>query len=318
MDSKPYFLNELRQARAAVLRDAEAIDALIHVFERMGMFLRQRMGTLADCEGVLGSIAGLSPLAKKLPREFHAPFGKLYKSMREARNSAMHEGAYARHLASHAVKLALILEDALSNGSVKDGSGKSRKLTFPNLAPEVALMKIGELMVPNAICAEIWQPLSFIRQSMLESSFSYLPVRTMRDGDSTWKLVSDLELARYLRTAEDAEDRKRRLVQPLADSQKPDGIQLRQPKTYGPEELISAIFKQGEGNIVWDGLPILVVRSNPAKDLLGILTPFDLLEPSEKLDARPESIPSCSGRTQLALTSSDGFSKLQHGMNRTL
>ena len=138
-------------------------------------------------------------------------------------------------------------------------------------------MKIGELMVPNPICAEVWQPLGFIRQTMLESSFSYLPVRTSPDGEAPWKLVSDLELARYLRTAEDAEDRKRRLVQPLADSQKPDGIELRDPKTYGPEELISAIFKQCDGSIDWDGLPILVVRSNLEKDLLGILTPFDLL-----------------------------------------
>ena len=168
MDSKPYFLNQLRQARAAVLRDAEAVDALIHVFERLGMFLRHKIGDLGDYGGVLGGVAGLSPLARQLPKECHTPFGKLYNSVRGARNSAMHEGAYARHLASHAVKVALILEDALSNGS-----DKSRKLTFPNLTPEDALMKIGELMVPNPICAEIWQPLSFIRQAMLESSFSY-------------------------------------------------------------------------------------------------------------------------------------------------
>jgi hypothetical protein len=189
----------------------------------------------------------------------------------------MHEGAYARHLASHAVKLALILEDALSNGSVNNGPDKSQKLTFPNLAPRVALMKIGELMVPNPICAEIWHPLSFIRQTMLEGSFSYLPVQTTADGKSAWKLVSDLELARYLKTARNAEERKSRLVQTLADAQKPGGIQLRDPKTCGPEDLISDLFKRCDGHSDWDGLPILVVRSSPEKDLLGILTPFDLL-----------------------------------------
>jgi hypothetical protein len=184
MDSKPYFLNQLRQARAAVLRDAEAVDVLIHVFERMGMFLLHKVGDLGDYQGVLGSVAGLSPLARQLQKEFHTPFGKLYNSVREARNSAMHEGAYARHLASHAVKLALILEDALCNGSDKDGSNKSLKTPFQKLAPEGALMKIGELMVPNPICAEFWHPLSFIRQTMLESSFSYLPVLTTPDGES--------------------------------------------------------------------------------------------------------------------------------------
>ena len=150
MDPKVYFLNQLRQARAAVLRDAEAVDALIHVFERMGMFLTGGIGCLGDYEGKLGSLAGLTPLARKLSKELHIPFGKLYSSVREARNSAMHEGAYARHLASHAVKLALILEDALSNGSEE-----RRKSALPNLTPENPLMKIGELMVPNPICAEI-------------------------------------------------------------------------------------------------------------------------------------------------------------------
>jgi hypothetical protein len=281
-DPPVYFLNQLRQARAAVLRDAEAVDALIHVFERMGMFLRHGIRALGDYKGVLGSVAGLSPLANGLPKEFHTSFDKLYNSVREARNSAMHEGAYARHLASHAVKLALILEDVLSNGldkledALSNGSDKSRKLTFPNLAPEDALMTIEELMVPNPICAEIWQPLSFIRQTMLESSFSFLPVQTTSEGESAWKLVSDLGLARYLRTAGNAKERKSRLVQPLADAQKTGGIQLLGTKPCGPEDLISDLFKQCDGHKGWDGLPILVVRSSSA-DLLGILTPFDLL-----------------------------------------
>jgi len=88
MDPKVYFLNQLRQARAAVLRDAEAVDALIHVFERMGMFLTGGIGCLGDYEGKLGSLAGLTPLARKLSKELHIPFGKLYSSVREARNSA--------------------------------------------------------------------------------------------------------------------------------------------------------------------------------------------------------------------------------------
>jgi CBS domain-containing protein len=137
-------------------------------------------------------------------------------------------------------------------------------------------MRIQELMVPNPICAEVWHPLSFIRQTMLESSFSYLPVRTTSNGESAWKIVADVELALYLRTAINSDERRRRLVQTLADAQKAGGIQLRDPKTCGPEELISDLFKRGDGQKDWNGLPILVVRSGTA-DLLGILTPFDLL-----------------------------------------
>ena len=137
-------------------------------------------------------------------------------------------------------------------------------------------MKIGELMVPNPICAEIWQPLSFIRQTMLESSFSYLPIRTAPNGESAWKLVSDVELARYLRTAGSAGQRNSRLVETLAHAQETGGIKFLGTRPCGPEDLISDLFKQSDGHMDWGGLPILVVRSGSA-DLLGILTAFDLL-----------------------------------------
>jgi len=40
-------------------------------------------------------------------------FTALYESVRKARNAAVHEGALARHLAVHALEMALVLEDAL-------------------------------------------------------------------------------------------------------------------------------------------------------------------------------------------------------------
>jgi hypothetical protein len=277
-DAAIHFLNQLRKARAAVLRDAEAVDALIHVFERMGMFLRHEIGCLADYAGVLGGVAGLSPLARKVPKQIpedlHIPFSKLFESVREARNSAMHEGAYARHLASHAVKLALVLEDAITNDfeSIRESTASTR---IPKNTPMNGLGKIRDLMVPNPICAELWQPLSFIRQSMLENSFSFLPVRTSLGGESVWKLVSDLDLARYLRTAGGNEERQRRLVQSLDEVAKSGDIQLKDTIRFGPQDSISDLFMRCGGQKDWDGLPILVLRSSA--DLLGILTAFDLL-----------------------------------------
>jgi hypothetical protein len=268
---KVHFLNEFRQARAAVLRDAEAVDSLIHVLERLGSFLLRKLGALGDYGGVLGSLAGRSPLARKLSDEFHTPFPKLFESVRDGRNSAMHEGAYARHLASHAVKLALTLEDALSNGP-----DKHREATVPNLTSEEALMNVEELMVSNPICAEIWQPLSFIRQTMLENSFSFLPVLASHDGESVWKLVSDLELARYLRRSGNPKERESRLVQTLDEAWKSGGIRLRDTNKLGPKYLISDLFKTCDGEKDWDGLPILVVINDPP-NLVGILSPLDLL-----------------------------------------
>ena len=246
-----YFLNLFRQARAKVLRDAEAAAAIIHVLEKMGMFLGGEMKCLGEYEGHIKSVACRSLLARKVPKElmeFHIPFAELYRSVREARNAAMHEGAYARHLTTHAVKLALLLESALMNG----------------------LDLVRDLMVPNPVCAEMWQPLSFIRQTMLENSFSYLPVRTSVDPQAPWKLVSDASLALYLRAASDGECMKKRLVQSLADAEQTGGIKLLRTKQCHQEEPISSVLAG------WNGLLILVVRKD-STDLVGILTAFDLL-----------------------------------------
>ena len=65
----------------------------------------------------------------------------------------------------------------------------------------------------------------------------------------------------------------KRLLMP----RKPAEFSFEGTKLRGPEDLISDLFKQCDGHSGWDGLPILVVRSSLEKDLLGILTPFDLL-----------------------------------------
>jgi len=217
----------------------------------MGMFLSGEMKFLGEYQGHINGVAGCSLLARKVPKEaaeFHIPFAELYDSVREARNTAMHEGAYARHLAAHAVKLALILENALMNG----------------------LDLVRDIMVPNPVCAEMWQPLSFIRQTMLENSFSHLPVKTSASERITWKLVSDEGLARYLMGAADKEEKKKRLLQSLADAEDAGGVRLCSAKQCVQEESISEILGD------WNGLPILVLRKE-STDLVGILTAFDLL-----------------------------------------
>jgi CBS domain-containing protein len=266
-DAAVYFLNQLRQARYAVLRDAEAVDALIHVFERMGMFLLGNIGDLGHYQGVLGGLAGRSPLAREMERTLHIPFNKLFESVREARNSAMHEGAYARHLASHAVKLALVLEDALMNDLDRSGETMASNLRLKD-----ALMnEIGDLMVSHPVCAEMWQPLSFIRQTMLENSFSFLPVKMTTGATSSWKLVCDLEVARYLHAAGTTEERKQRLLEPLKDAvQKTDALQLQDTIPCQANGCFRTLLRDRKA------LPILVVREGAA-ELLGIVTAFDLL-----------------------------------------
>ena len=101
------------------------------------------------------------------------PFSTLYDLVRDARNDAVHQGAFARHLTRHAIELAIILEDALSS----------------------YMYRATDFMALNPVCAELWQPVGFIRQQMLANSYSYLPVR---DDDENWSVVSDSAIAIFL------------------------------------------------------------------------------------------------------------------------
>jgi len=170
---KLYFRNELRDARAVALQDAEAFDEIVHVLERMGAFLRgvkKDFGNLGKFRDPINTEARQSPLAEqissKLP-DVHLSFSDLYELVRDGRNKAMHDGSFARHLTFRAVELSIILEHAL--------------MTDSNRAKH--------FMVENPICAALWQPLSFIRQSMLKNSFSYLPVLVPQNDKQRWQLI---------------------------------------------------------------------------------------------------------------------------------
>lgn len=253
-EQKLLFRDQLRDARAVALKDAEAFDAIVYVIERLGRFLYpgpKLFPTLADLKSVLCDVAVRSPLAQEITSDdwkgTHLDFSTLYELVREGRNTAMHEGAYARHLTAHTVELSIILEHALMNG----------------------LDKVQHFMVRNPVCAAMWQPLSFIRQSMLANSFSYLPVLVKQADGHVWSIVSDYEVARHLRGATGG-DLHRRLKQPLEEAVKASSIKLHKARIFKPEDSVKVLFKEH------DGLPVLVC-SGPSDNLLGIITAFDLL-----------------------------------------
>ena len=170
------FRLELQAARENAIKDAEAFDGIIHVVERLGILLSGRVSALGQYGPHLKALAGVSPLANVMPREQHTPFDTLYDMVAQARNDALHIGAFARHLTTHAIELALVLEDALR---IKMNMNKT----------------VSDFMIRNPVCAHLWQPVSFVRQLMLTNSFSYLPIQ---DEAGEWRLVVDLEIARYL------------------------------------------------------------------------------------------------------------------------
>jgi hypothetical protein len=86
----------------------------------------------------------------------------LYRVVKNAWNDALHQGAFARHLTKNAIELSIMLEDAWA--------------TYRN--PIIA-----DFIVGGPVCAELWQPLGFVRQQMLANSYSYcLSLEATRSG----------------------------------------------------------------------------------------------------------------------------------------
>ena len=131
--------------------------------------------------------------------------------------------------------------------------------------------EVGHIMVREPVCASLWQPISFVRQTLLANSFSYLPVRDSEGPDARWGLISDFAIATYLRAAKGEGERSRRLAKPLVDVLgADDGIRLDYPYACGLDESIVFALANSEGK------PVLVVGDN-GSTLLGLATSFDML-----------------------------------------
>ena len=176
-------------------------------------------------------------------RQLHTPFDVLYKIVREARNDALHQGAYVRHLTTRAIELSLVLEDALATGS----------------------SIIADYMVKGVMSAELWQPLSYVRQIMLANSYSFLPIKYKDE----WHLISDQAVATALQNV--ALERKETLALTLDEVIAKGHLKLEKGADVSPDNDIPTVLdvlKQKPHT------PILVLKE---KRLLGIVTAFDLM-----------------------------------------
>lgn len=245
-----YFRDQLREARATALRNAEGFQDILFAIERLGSALTRTIGTLGSYRGALTELANESPMARDLPElrsAWHVPFSNLYHGVMVARNDALHQGAYARNLTANAIRLALVLEDALMNGS-----GAVR-----------------DYLVHNVTTAFPWQPISFIRQQMLENAFSTLPVYLDHGG---WHIITDQVIALYLRTPRTPhEHRNILLARTLAEAMQTGQLVLDPAYLCPPDTAIEVALQDSAGR------PILVTLDNAPERLAGILTPFDLM-----------------------------------------
>jgi hypothetical protein len=251
------FSNQLRAVRLDALRDAEGFGGIVHAVERIGSYLaKEQLGDLGK-PGNLGKYeqaisefvanSGLEPTdPDKQSRAILMPFQALYHSVRIARNDAVHQGAFARHLTEHAIQLAIILEDSLK----------------PFLDPIAS-----DFMVRNPDCAELWHPLAFLRQQMLANSYTYLPVW----NSGRWQLVSDSALARFLGPEREGVNRRKLLAMRLADATA-SSLQLENAKLADETTTIEEALKY------LNDAPVLLIPSPTHSDrLVGLMTAFDLL-----------------------------------------
>jgi hypothetical protein len=244
-----YFRDLFREARAKAYRDAEAFHEILFAIEKLGTKLTNKVEGLFGYQDEIEKLAKKSPLSNNTDRKWHIPFIELYELVRNARNDALHQGAFARHLTLHATQLALILEDALMKKA----------------------NKASDYMVREPVCAYLWQPLSFIRQQLLLNSFSYLPIYIETDKESGWQLIADYAVAQYLRSASSKNKRKERLAEPIGEAWERGKIHLQKAKDRSADTYISSILD------ILTIRPILIVDKNQEDHLLGILTAYDLL-----------------------------------------
>jgi len=253
-----YYRDELRAARYAALADSESFTEICFVIEALGLRLLGRQEAMGEYKARIAECAQGSPLFGLLPQTFPATFKTfeaLYRTVKQARNDAMHTGAYARHATEAAIELCIGLEEALMTNRKAD---------------------VGDVMVKSPITVEPWQPVAHARQLMLMHSFSFLPVRI----GNAWHLISELGLARYLNVGvrKKAERLGKSIDAAIADGMKlkdihPEAI-LR--ATDSTDKALAAVSGQ-DGPSLWLVVETLCVDGKDLTRLAGVLSPFELM-----------------------------------------
>jgi CBS domain-containing protein len=244
---RAYCLGRLRDARALVLRDGEAFHEAAIALEQIGQVIgnevRNGLGCYRDT---------LLDLAEKTGRHEKTGTARLFEAVKEARNMAVHEGAWARHLSSRLIDLFLILEEALMKSQTAE-----------------------DIMVRSPVIAETWHSVAQVRREMLANSFSCLPI--FHDG--SWKIIPDSDIMKYLRRSSNftkwgdiQSENKQRLSATIADAISEVALKPLEAKHCLPSSTIPELVNIMSHN------PVLVIEViGKVKRIVGIVTPFDLL-----------------------------------------
>lgn len=115
----------------------------------------------------------------------------------------------------------------------------------------------------EVVRAYTWQRLGECRRLMLTHSFSYLPVQI----ENEWKMLSDADLAEYL-VVKGPDVRKETVEEAIKN-----GLNLEDADEVKPTYCKWKALKEMEGKAA----VVINKEKELKKELVGIITPFDLL-----------------------------------------
>ena len=174
---------------------------------------------------------------------------RLFKVIREARNSAVHDGAYARHLSGRLIEFLVLIEQNLMN----------------------TMNRIEDLMVKDPVIAEPWHLIAHVRRLMLANSFSFLPY--YNESTKAWSLLSDFSIYQHLSRGQPNAKKNELLSQTVEEAVTNSTCSAPAATTALPTDEISELKDK-----IKSTEPVLVVSDDKdSPNLLGLITAFDLL-----------------------------------------
>jgi hypothetical protein len=226
-----------------VARDAEAFHRGTLMLEKVAHIAGARVGnTLGQSKETILSLFLADTLDGRQQR------CELFDTVLRARNMAIHGGAWLRHHTSRLVDLFLLLEEAII----------------------IKMEVIDQIMVRSPLEAKTWHLVGHARNDMLSNSFSALPISIETGSKNRWMVLCDEAIMRLI-WGKSREDRDRLLSQTIEDAINNEKMHLREAAVCAPRDPIQSIA----GRSQW---PVLVIdNSSGAENLVGIVTPFDLL-----------------------------------------
>lgn len=243
-DERIFFRDSLREARYGALADAEGFAQLCFAFELLGSRLHAEKLGLGKYKEQLKCLATNTLNSDR--------FDALFRRVLDARNDAMHTGAYARNAAHVGVQLSLILEEGLMSKST---------------------LTVADYMVTTPVYVEKWHTLGYARQLMLVNSFSYLPIF---HGQS-WKLISDIAMAQFFQRLKSDEKKtfEAQSIKNALEHGDEKRLKLTDAIAVIKDKPVCDLLGGEDHPRLW-----VVVNSESgdgAKKLVGVLSPFELM-----------------------------------------